>query len=104
MISFILFDAADMTQFAQNLGNLFRFDNLVNLETLYYLRSYGVLLVLAVIGCTDWPKRCAVCLASHEKTGPAVQLLTPVLMTVLLVVCTAYLVDGSFNPFLYFRF
>ena len=27
-----------------------------------------------------------------------------VLMAVLLIVCSAYLVDGSFSPFLYFRF
>ena len=26
------------------------------------------------------------------------------LIAALLLVCTAYLVDGSFNPFLYFRF
>jgi alginate O-acetyltransferase complex protein AlgI len=26
------------------------------------------------------------------------------LLLALLAVCTAYLVDGSFNPFLYFRF
>ena len=31
-------------------------------------------------------------------------LFTPVLMGLSLVVCTAYLVDGSYNPFLYFRF
>ena len=30
--------------------------------------------------------------------------LTPVLMALSLVACTAYLVDGSYNPFLYFRF
>jgi len=30
--------------------------------------------------------------------------LTPVVTAILLIVCTAYLVDGSFNPFLYFRF
>ena len=34
----------------------------------------------------------------------AEQLATPVLMGLSLVVCTAYLVDGSYNPFLYFRF
>ena len=28
----------------------------------------------------------------------------PVALVLLLAVCTAYLVDGSFNPFLYFRF
>ena len=30
--------------------------------------------------------------------------LAVVLMLAGLVVCTAYLVDGSYNPFLYFRF
>lgn len=31
-------------------------------------------------------------------------ILEPVGLTALLAVCTAFLVDGSFNPFLYFRF
>ena len=104
MISFLLFDAATMTDFVRNVGNLFRFGNPVNAETLYYLRSYGVLLILAVIGCTDLPKRSAVWLAERSKIASAVQMAAPVVMTVLLIVCTAYLVDGSFNPFLYFRF
>jgi alginate O-acetyltransferase complex protein AlgI len=30
--------------------------------------------------------------------------LEPVVLMALLLVCTGYLVDGSFNPFLYFRF
>ena len=33
-----------------------------------------------------------------------VQTLEPVFWLGLLLVCTAYLVDGSFSPFLYFRF
>ena len=36
-----------------------------------------------------------------EKAG---RVLTPVLMLAALVLSTAYLVDGSYNPFLYFRF
>ena len=34
----------------------------------------------------------------------AINLIWPVLMALGLVLCTAYLVDGSYNPFLYFRF
>ncbi|MBE6616200.1 MAG: MBOAT family protein [Ruminococcaceae bacterium] len=104
MISFILFDAANITEFARNVGNLFNFGNLVNAETLYYLRSYAVLLVLAVIGCTDFPKRGAKWLAEKSPAAAVIQAAVPAVMTVLLLVCTAYLVDGSFNPFLYFRF
>ena len=31
-------------------------------------------------------------------------IIQPAVLLALLLVCTAYLVDGSFNPFLYFRF
>ena len=72
---------------------------LVTTETLYYLRSYAVLLIAALVGSTPVVKTAA------QKISPKITnvLITPV-MLVLLVLCTAYLVDGSFNPFLYFRF
>ncbi|WP_295580987.1 MBOAT family protein [uncultured Oscillibacter sp.] len=65
----------------------------------YRLRSYAVtLLVLALasttLGRDGWAR-----LPERAR-----QALTPVLMGLGLVACTAYLVDGSYNPFLYFRF
>ena len=39
-----------------------------------------------------------------EKTANIVAALEPIAVVILLALCTAYLVDGSFNPFLYFRF
>ena len=104
MISFLLFDASNMTQFVSRVAGLFDFANPVSGEAVYYLRSYGILLILAVIGCTDFPKRLAVWLAEKSPASKAVQILQPAVMLVLLFICTAYLVDGSFNPFLYFRF
>ena len=39
------------------------------------------------------------------ETGTAVMLFAePLALSALLLICTAFLVDGSFNPFLYFRF
>jgi len=104
MISFILFDAVDMRSFAGTVAGLFDFSHLADTETLYYLRSYAILLGLAVIGCTEYPKRIARWLAEKSKIRSAVQALVPVVMCIMLLVGTAYLVDGSFNPFLYFRF
>ena len=104
MISFMLFDAATMADFVRNIGNLFNFAHFAGSETLYYLRSYAVLLVMALIGCTEYPKRIVQRLAEKKETAPVMQVLTPVFVTGMLIVCTAYLVDGSFNPFLYFRF
>ena len=69
-------------------------------ETLYYLRSYGLLFITGIVGCTPLVKTVALRL---EKTKVGA-VLEPIICVVLLLLCTAYLVDGSFNPFLYFRF
>ena len=102
-LSFVIFNASDMAQALGDLGGMFGFAGvpLVSTESLYYLRSYGILLALAVLGATPLVRKTAE--ASAER-WPAVSALVPVVALALLLVCTAYLVDGSFNPFLYFRF
>ena len=65
----------------------------------YYLRTYAVLLVLLTVGSANTVK--AVWERLPERAREA---LAHVLMLAGLVLCTAYLVDGSYNPFLYFRF
>ena len=99
MLSFVLFNAADLPQAAQDLAGLFSGLPLVTQESLYYLRSYAVVFAVSVLGATPLPKLLA---ARIPETAAAV--LEPAAMIALLLTCTAYLVDGSFNPFLYFRF
>lgn len=75
---------------------------LVSGEALYALASYGFILVLACLGATPLPAALARRLTKRlPRLGAAVQ---PLLLVALLGACTAFLVDGSFNPFLYFRF
>ena len=69
-------------------------------ETLYYLRSYGILFAAGIIGATPLVKRIALRLA-NKRIGTILEL---ILLIAVLLLCTAYLVDGSFSPFLYFRF
>ena len=97
-VSFVLFNAADLSQAAADIGGMFGFSGapLVTAPTLYYLRSYAGVFLFGLIGATPWPKQLAL-----KKEMPLVD---AVVMAVLLVLCTASLVDGSFNPFLYFRF
>ena len=82
----------------ENLGPKSRFCHftLVGKETLYRLLSFTPLFLAGFVGCGPWVKNLAVKL---EKPW-----LEAIVMAVLLTVCTAYLVDGSFSPFLYFRF
>ena len=102
MLSFILFNAVDLKQAISDLGGLVGIGGLpfITVETLYYLRSYGLLFIIAMAGATPLVKTFA---AEHSDTK-IMSVLEPVLLILLLVVCSAYLVDGSFNPFLYFRF
>lgn len=106
LISFVIFNATDMTEAFSYIGGMFGAGGvpLVSPEFLYYIKSYGITLVLAIIGATPLVKTVVNRLACKEQTQKLVNLLEPVVLVILLLVMTAYLVDGSFNPFLYFRF
>jgi len=106
MISFVLFNAIDLRQAVTDIGSIFGLGGLpfVTGEMLYYLRSYAVVLIVAIIGATPLPKICIQKLQANEKLGKVINVIEPVALAALLLVMTAYLVDGSFNPFLYFRF
>ena len=102
VFGFVLFHATDAGEAVREIGRMLGLGGLPawNSMALYYLESYGVLLLLAVVGATPWPKKLA---ARIGQTRVAV-VLQPLLVLALLVLVTACLVDGSFNPFLYFRF
>lgn len=106
VLGFVLFNAADIAQAGQDIAGMFGFAGVpfCNTETLYYLGSFGFLFVLSLIGATPLVKNVATKLAVHKKTETIIAIVEPIVLLVLLAVCSAYLVDGSFNPFLYFRF
>ena len=105
-LGFVLFDASGVQDAAQSVRAMFGGGGLplVSAESLYELRSCAVLLLLAAAGATPLPKNLYAAL-QHGSMGKSIlAVLEPVGLTALLAVCTAFLVDGSFNPFLYFRF
>ena len=105
-ISFVIFNAQDMAQAVSDIGGLFGAGALplISGETLYYMRSFGIVLGAATIGATPLIKSLALKASSCPKTARIITIAEPVLLMALLLVMTGYLVDGSFNPFLYFRF
>ena len=104
VISFVIFNATDMGEAARYIASMFGFGNLpaFSAEWLYYLRSYAVVIILAIIGATPLPKRIAAKLS--EKNEKLFNIAEPVVLIGMMLVITAYLVDGSFEAFLYFRF
>ena len=102
LMSFVLFNASSLAQALSDVGGMFGLGGLplTSAASLYYLRSYGLLLLLAVVGATPLVSRTAKKLEAHTVTA----ILEPVVLCALLLAVTAFLVGGSFNPFLYFRF
>ena len=104
VFGFVLFDAStlsgawDCIRGMLGLGGL----PIASAEGVYLLKSNALLLILAALGATPLPKRIAKAL--EARCPKAAALLHPAALCALLLICTAYLVDGSYNPFLYFRF
>ncbi|MBS5150890.1 MAG: MBOAT family O-acyltransferase [Butyricicoccus pullicaecorum] len=65
----------------------------------YTLRSYGIMLVILTLAATTLGKKLWLHLPERVQQAAA-----PLLVFAGLFLCTAYLVDSSYNPFLYFRF
>lgn len=65
----------------------------------YYAASFAAVFVVSIIACTPWAKN-----LYDRLPDKAQAVITPILVTLVLLVCTAYLVDATYNPFLYFQF
>ena len=74
----------------------------VNKESLYLLVSNALLMVIMTIGCTSLPKYLAEKVTKRDGIGTS--LCMSVYVTIILLLSIAYLVNGTYNPFLYFRF
>ncbi len=102
MISFIIFNGNGIAQILENVGGLIGIGNipLLSSESIYYAKSYFIIIIIGIIGVTPFMKN----LFNKEKMKKVQKVLEPIFLLLILVICTSYIIDGSFNPFLYFRF
>jgi len=106
MISFVIFNAAGMEEALQYIGGMFGAGgySLISAEFVYYLKSFGTVLLLGIVGATPLLKMAVSKISQNPKGEKMVHIAEPFVLVLLLFMITGYLVDGSFNPFLYFRF
>lgn len=106
LVSFIIFNVNSLSEGIVFFKNMFGLGGLplLTAETSYYIRSYGTILIIAVIAST--PIVTSILRNWKQKKGLEMILngLEPFYYVTLLLVVTAFLIDSSFNPFLYFRF
>ena len=102
MISFIIFNGNSTEEIMNHLSGLLGLNGIpfISQETIYYLKSYLMIFVISIIGSTPLMKM----IVNSKYLKKAQNVLEPIFVVVILLVSTAFIVDGSFNPFLYFRF
>lgn len=105
LFSFIIFNTESIAGIGLFFRNLFNFNlPFTNVETNFYLSNYLIVLILAFIGMGPWIKNLYQKIANF-KTGKKVLIIAePIFLMILLFIITGYIIDDSYNPFLYFRF
>lgn len=106
ILSFVLFNADNLAMVGSDMAGIFGLGGLPfgSAECLYQLKNYGALLLLGILASTPLPKLVFHRLERRQNFKKILLVAEPLVLLVLLVIVTAYLVDGSYNPFLYFRF
>ena len=106
LVSFVLFHGNGLAGSLADIGHMFGAGSLPfwSAQTTYYLISYIFVLLVSLVGATPVVKHVVLKIKSPKRGEAIVNILEPVFVLGILFVVTAYFVDGSFSPFLYFRF
>ena len=105
MISFIIFSGSNINESFNNIVGLFNFSNpFINKFTIHYLKDYVLVLIIAIFLSTPILKNTIIKLKENKKINNIINILDIIVLLILLVIVTSYLIDSSYNPFLYFRF
>ena len=106
LISFVIFRADNINEAFNIIKGLFGFNTKVfsNSFTIYYLKSYFIILLLGIILSTPLLSNIITRLRKNNVVNKIINLFEPLLIILILVLVTACLIDNSYNPFLYFRF
>ena len=106
MILFIIFSSDNMSVALSNIKGLFGMNGeaFINDYTFHYLKSYLPVLIIALFGATPFIKILIDKLRKNKYINSIINILEPILIVMILIVVTSYLIDNSYNPFLYFRF
>ena len=104
LISFVIFNITDLNELLIFLKGMFGIGvKLVNKESLYYLKTNIVLIIISLIGSTTILKNLYQKL-KKGKYNKVINILEIIYIPLILILSISMLLSSSFNPFIYFRF
>lgn len=104
IVGWVFFEFENLSLGMAFIKSMFGFGNkpLINSNAIYYLYTNAFLFIVLIISSTPIPKNLFIRLKEKMNGGETV--LIPIAYMFLIFLCTAYLVNETYNPFLYFRF
>ena len=105
LFGWVLFDTNTLTDAARYLKAMFGGTGIgIDSLSLYQLSSYFIIMIICIFASTDLFKTFVNGIKEYKITFRAYKISLPIIQVVIMLLCTAYLVDSTYNPFLYFRF
>lgn len=104
ILGWVLFDTADLPTAGAYIAKMFGVGGgaFIDSTAMYQIATYGITFIICIIGCTNLPKLAVEAL--KKKSAVLVNYVGIAVMTGMFIICAAYLVDQTYNPFLYFNF
>ena len=101
VIGWMVFAIEDIHKLMGYLGIMFGAGGakILSPQVIYYLQNYSVVLIVLFLASLPTGKK-----IYGKIKEPVKNIFEPFAIALVLIVCTAYLVDSTYNPFLYFRF
>ena len=103
ILGWVIFALTDFGAIWNYFAALFGAHGGADAQTMYLLTTNISLLLVAALACTRWPAHAANDLLTRLPRA-AQTLLRCLFYAAVLLMCVAFLVGDSYNPFLYFRF
>ena len=103
VLGWVIFALTDFGAIGNYFAALFGAHGGADAQTMYLLTTNISLLLVAALACTRWPAHAANDLLARLPQA-AQTLLRCLFYAAVLLMCVAFLVGDSYNPFLYFRF
>ena len=104
IFGWLIFTSTSLPSLWSNFASMFGIlkNPFFNAETLYYLRGNAVLLVVCGLCSTPLITKLFTKMASRKGAG--FQIISVLIYAAIFLLSMAYLVNATYNPFLYFRF
>ena len=105
IISFVIFSSSSLIGIKEELGNMFGINNIMfsGSQIKFYLKNYGLFLIFSIVFATPLVSR-IINKLNTTKIRVVIDIFEPIIYILLIILSTAFLIDESFNPFLYFIF